>query len=159
MFNTLGRATSQTGKESGSGWAVCEQVSAQARQTRSPIPAVTAPGMEMFPSSYVPRHEVNIGIEPFILSLSDPFIAAVRPFSTLIRAPCPLLNELAQPGSSSRVRGTTHWRAPTGPGLGNLHDKLPNRDVNGPTTTQRLGSWAGWLSGDWRHAIKLGSMK
>ena len=102
VFNTLGGATSQTGKESGSGWAVCEQVSAQARQTRSPIPAVTAPGMEMFPSSYVPRHEVNIGIEPFILSLSDPFIAAVRPFSTLIRAPCPLLNELAQPGSSSR---------------------------------------------------------
>jgi hypothetical protein len=76
VFNTLGGGTtSQTGKESGSG---CEQVSAQARQTRSPIPAVTAPGMEMFPSTYVPRHEVDIGIRPFKLSLSDPFVCCCQ---------------------------------------------------------------------------------
>lgn len=82
MFNTLGGGTtSQTGKESGSG---CEQVSAQARQTRSPIPAVTAPGMEMFLLRPDTRGRYRDQAPDFKLSLSDPFAAAVRPFFVLI---------------------------------------------------------------------------
>ena len=70
MFNTLGGGTtSQTGKESGSG---CEQVSAQARQTRSPIPAVTAPGMEMFLLRPDTRGRYRDQAPDFELSLSDP---------------------------------------------------------------------------------------
>ena len=64
MFNTLGGGTtSQTGKESGS--AGCEQVSA-ARQTRSPIQAVTAQGIEMFRLPL--RHESHIGSERLVLN-------------------------------------------------------------------------------------------
>ena len=85
MFNTLGRATSQTGKESGS--AGCEQVSA-ARQTRSPIQAVTAQGIEMFRLPL--RHESDIGSERLVLNyLSDRTTAAVVSFFVLIRALLP----------------------------------------------------------------------
>ena len=63
-----GLGTSQTGKESGS--AGCEQVSAPPRQTRSPIPAVTAQGMEMFQSSsYVLRSISGPGLLSQIISL------------------------------------------------------------------------------------------
>ena len=83
MFNTLGGGTtSQTWKESGS--AGCEQVSAQARQTRSPIPAVTAPGMEMFLLRPDTRGRYRDQAPDFKLSLSDPFTAAVSPFFVLI---------------------------------------------------------------------------
>ena len=69
------------GGQCGSG---CEQVSAQARQTRSPIPAVTAPGMEMFLLRPDTRGRYRDQAPDFKLSLSDPFTAAVSPFFVLI---------------------------------------------------------------------------
>lgn len=131
VFNTLGGSTSQTGKESGSGWSVCvcEQVSARARQTRSPIPAPSQP-----PASKCSRDT---------RSISRSFTLSVHCYCQLILCAnmssfCPLLNELAQPGSSSRGKGdqwsqTTHWGCPEDPAwvTPNHRDNLPNRDVNG----------------------------